>query len=377
MHNSLKQDSTKTFKPIIYQFYIALEKCFDLRKDEKLFIETYGDVTVSNDIQIEVKDYDSELTDLDHNIWNTLKNWIDLNFNISYYKKLILLTTQNLSINTQFINWNSKNKDEKYNILKEIAETYSKRKKKSEKTEKLIKIVLDDTNINKLKDILEKFIIDSSYKNDEELYFQLIETRTSGIPEDNKDIYLDGLLGSIINPLVTSLGWEITYEKFRTTEKRLIEQYNSKSIIFPSKISAVKVGENEQNNHNEKIYITKIEEIKYDDVKSEAISDYIKRNLIVSKELIKRSIDKEHFDNYEDEIKKLYKPLYRRYSRKTNKKSCINDSQDFYDEMMEKESPNFFNFSNTPRYFKNGTLHNLADDSSENIIWKLKVKEDE
>ena len=90
MHNNLKQDSTKTFKPIIYQFYIALEKCFDLRKDEKLFIETYGDVTVSNDIQIEVKDYDSELTDLDHNIWNTLKNWIDVNFDISYYKKLIL-----------------------------------------------------------------------------------------------------------------------------------------------------------------------------------------------------------------------------------------------------------------------------------------------
>lgn len=44
---------------------------------------------------------------------------------------------------------------------------------------------------------------------------------------------------------------------------------------------------------------------------------------------------------------------------------------------MEKESPNFFNFNYTPRYFKNGTLHNLADDSSENIIWKLKVKEDE
>ena len=148
MHNNLKQDSTKTFKPIIYQFYIDLEKCFDLRKNEKLFIETYGDVTVSNDIQIEVKDYDSELTDLDHNIWNTLKNWIDVNFDISYYKKLILLTTQNLSINTQLINWNSKNKDEKYNILKDIAETYSKRKKKSEKTEKLIKIVLDDTNIN-------------------------------------------------------------------------------------------------------------------------------------------------------------------------------------------------------------------------------------
>ncbi len=377
MAEVLNHDSTKTFKPIIYQFYIALEKCFDLRKNESLFIETYGDVTISNNVQIEVKDYDSDLTDLDHNIWKTLKNWIDESFDISHYKKLVLLTTQNLGENTKFQNWNNKNKNEKLDILKEIAKGYSSRKKKSEKTEGLIKTVLDDETKDKLKEILEKFIIDSSYLNDDELYLHLIETRTSGIPEDNKDIYLDALLGSIVNPLTTSFGWEITYEKFRSIESRLIEQYNSKSIIFPAKFSSLKVSQDEVDRQEGKTYLTKINDIEYEEVKSEAISDYVKTNLTFSKELIKRSIDKEHFDNYEEEVKKIYNPLFRKYSRRTNTENNIVDSQDFYDEIMKEESPVFFNYGYTPRYFKNGTLHNLADDTNEKIIWKLKVKEDE
>ena len=126
MSEILINDSTKTFKPIIYQFLIALEKCFEMQDEESIWIEKYGDVTSSSGIQIEVKDYQNNLTDLDHNVWKTLKNWLDDNFKATKYKNLILLTTQAISKSSKFIDWNTKNKDEKYRILNSIAEEFNK-----------------------------------------------------------------------------------------------------------------------------------------------------------------------------------------------------------------------------------------------------------
>ena len=41
MSNTLVHDSTETFKPIIYQFIVALEKCFEMQNDESIWIEKY------------------------------------------------------------------------------------------------------------------------------------------------------------------------------------------------------------------------------------------------------------------------------------------------------------------------------------------------
>jgi hypothetical protein len=98
MSQKLAHDVTKTITPIFYQCYVALEKCFDLMENESVYIETYGDVTVVSEnesSQTEVKNYEKDLTDLSHNIWETLKNWLN-DPNITSYKNLILLTTQNL-----------------------------------------------------------------------------------------------------------------------------------------------------------------------------------------------------------------------------------------------------------------------------------------
>ena len=91
MSDNLVHDSTKTFKPIIYQFLIALEKCFEMQNDESIWIEKYGDVTNPSGEQVEVKDYQKNLTDLDHNVWKTLKNWLDNGFDVSHYHSLLFL----------------------------------------------------------------------------------------------------------------------------------------------------------------------------------------------------------------------------------------------------------------------------------------------
>ena len=233
MSENLINDSTKTFKPIIYQFLIALEKCFQMQYGESIWIEKYGDVTSSSGVQIEVKDHQKNLTDLDHNVWKTLKNWLDDNFDATKYKNLILLTTQTISKSSKFIDWNTKNKDEKYQILNLIAKEFNKQKEKSDLTQKLLNDVLNSNKSNKLLEILDKFTIQSKADNDEILYKKIKETRTDGILEEKKDEYLDSLIGYIINPAMTSSGWEIKNKEFRQKTKSLIETYTSTTKFFP------------------------------------------------------------------------------------------------------------------------------------------------
>ena len=102
-----KNDASASIKGTIYQFYVALEKCFNLLKNENIYIEKYGDIT-SNSEQIEVKHYQKCLTNLDKNFWNTLKNWLQDDFDISSYKNLILLTTQDMGNKCLFKDWNEK-----------------------------------------------------------------------------------------------------------------------------------------------------------------------------------------------------------------------------------------------------------------------------
>ena len=76
----LDQDASSSIAGIIYQFYITVEKCFELSKGKKLHIEKYGDITVNGEYQIEVKKFKDNLTDSHKNLWNTINNWLKEDF---------------------------------------------------------------------------------------------------------------------------------------------------------------------------------------------------------------------------------------------------------------------------------------------------------
>ena len=81
-------NSTPTIKGLIYQFLVALGKCFELQAGETVYIETYGDISIlgcNDTVQIESKFYKENLTDYDHNIWNTLNNWLKESFPIDSF----------------------------------------------------------------------------------------------------------------------------------------------------------------------------------------------------------------------------------------------------------------------------------------------------
>lgn len=59
--SKLKFDSTSSIKGVLFQFLIALERCFKMQEGQSIYIETYGDVSVLGSLfdskQIESKFY--------------------------------------------------------------------------------------------------------------------------------------------------------------------------------------------------------------------------------------------------------------------------------------------------------------------------------
>lgn len=380
----LAHNATETITPIFYQCYIALEQCFNLLENESVYIETYGDVTVMSEngsIQTEVKNYEKDLTNLSHNIWNTLKNWLNDPTALNY-KNLILLTTQNLGTTTAFQEWNSKNKNNKLSILKDIYTSFLQQAKKAKETEELLAFVLDDSRNEKLLEILDKFIISSSRENDEQLYQRLVQSRTNGVIfTDKKADYINSLMGYIISPLVTSNGWKITYQSFQAKTTSLLEEFNSKTVIFPATYRSTMATEEEENQHSEYTFVKKIDEINHKVVKYDAISDFIYTRKTIFEELIRYEVSKQHYDNYQKEIHDTYKSKYSTASLEAADFNLIKKSKIFYNEVTGTDAPNFRNFHDTPKRFRNGLLHQLADDDSDanekKIIWKLQVDENE
>lgn len=110
--SKLKSDSTSTIKGLLFQFLVALEKCFEMQQGESVYIETYGDVSVLGNLlnskQIESKLYKKSLTDLDKNVWKSIYNWMSEDFPIDTFSSLVLLTTQKVPIGSTWLNWNEK-----------------------------------------------------------------------------------------------------------------------------------------------------------------------------------------------------------------------------------------------------------------------------
>lgn len=372
MSDKLKHDATSSIAGTIHQFYVALDYCFSLVSGDTLFIEKFGDITITESKQIEVKKYNDDLTDLHENIWKTINNWLQKEFLPFNYKELILLTTQDFSKSSTVKGWNNKTAGEKENTLKAIEKKYKKQEKKDANKEKLVSNVLSESNADKLKIILDKFVILDSSPKDIEYWNTIKDTKAGHIPNGNRNDYMNSLLGFIIAPetIEDKSGWFISYNDFTAKIQSLSEQYNAVTKIFPQinrNISDTEISDKDQH-----LFVKKIDDINYDEIKNKAISDYIKTNHTILEDLRKYAVPKNIYDSYEENITDFYEPKFRHAQRNINNKEEIEkESKDFYDDVTGSSVQQFSNFNNTPLYFRNGTLHNLADDENKNIKWKL------
>jgi len=378
---------------IISQFLISLSKCFEMKENDIIYIETDGDVSLisnatgmGNSQQLEVKEYFDPLTDSHENFWKSLHNWLSEEFDHLKYKELILMTTQDIGVKSLFNSWNSSSKEKKQVLLTNIITDATKRfdkavlvDRKSTKSDayKLMEKVMA-VDPNKLLPVIDKLFIASGSTRRDELSKEIIERELKLIPAHNQSNALNSLIGFVIRAEKYSEGWEITYNDFTKECQDINEKFKASSTIFPYDITLKEINPEEIEEKKDFLFSRKIFDIEHDDdVIIEAIRDYCFTIKTIMKEFGGRTTKRKSIDNYSSELLDSYKPQYRSASKDCTEKEVLIKSQKLYNSIIGESVPNFDIYNNTPKIYRNGIIHVLANDDRKELIWKLTPKKNE
>ncbi len=373
----LKFDSTSSIKGVLFQFLVALERCFEMQEGEAVYIETYGDVSVlgnlSDSKQIESKLYKKALTDSSKNVWKSIYNWMREDFPVETFSSLILLTTQKVPIGSAWINWNEKNPSERMDVLRNVKKSFDSRERKNKDLATYINAIFDAKNATRLSLIIKMLYIDSISMDGNQYHKYLQEKYGKNIPDIQKGKFINHMFGYILNPDIVSHDWRITYDDFTREAEEITKTLVENTVIFPPKL---KLADIKKKDYEGYAFVEKIKDIKYDDVIPEAIDDYVHTASIIQQELEKSETKKNSLLQYEENLKGYYVTKYRKASRNCNDSELIAKSQDFYDDITGSSNITFYTYNSVDLYFHNGMLHMIADENDE-LVWLLKGKANE
>lgn len=375
--SKLKFDSTSSVKGVLFQFLIALERCFEMQEGQSVYIETYGDVSIlgklSDSKQIESKLYKRNLIDLDKNVWKTIYNWIREDFPIDIFSSLILLTTQKVPIGSAWLNWNGKNPSERMEVLRNIKKSFDSRKRKDKDLSTYMNVIFDAENATRLSQITKMLYIDSISMDGNQYHKSLQEKYGKGIPDIQKRKYINHMFGYILNPDIVNQNWRITYNDFAREVEEVTKTLVENTAVFPTKVKLADIKESDYDGY---AFVEKIKDIKYDEAISGAIDDYVHTASMIQQELEKSETKKNSLLQYEENLKWSYTAKYRKASRNYDDGERIAKSQDFYDDMTGSSDITFHTYNSVDLYFHNGMLHIMADENDE-LVWLLKDKANE
>lgn len=373
-------DATPSVDGTIFQICVALERAFELKEGQKMWIEKFGDVTVSGHAQTETKLYSDSLTDSHSNFWNTLKNWLLSSFDHSSYRYLTLLTAQPIGSLSKFLEWNDAATHRRLEILSEIlvdSETrYQARQKvKPKKTSikppqslVLQRDVMAASQVAKLAEIVPKIWIASDSPKTLELRKKIFDQYGKAILRRKGDEFLDDLMGYLISPATTQNGWEVSFDAFVEKVAIVSARYHRETWVFPLKNIAPTTDQIDL--QTEKKFVTKLHEIEHHEVISEAIQNYIFASTTVLEELQSYDVPPEYYKTYESNLKKTHLTKHRLAKRQLAG-DVIVASQNFYDALTGESPQSFPRFDQTPVEFRNGVFHMLADADADDFQWKL------
>lgn len=374
-------DGSASSKGTIYQLYIALEKCTNLKSGQKIIVERYGDVTVTGSAQIETKKYTDPLTDSHINFWKTLGNWMKPGFDEELYESLVLCSTQAFGADCSFKTWNEMAVADRLTTIQAIHQAALKReqvrladpKRKSEPAPHSFRIqekVLAAGAQEKLKRVLERFAIAAANPDITGVYQLLVEYYGRFVLKEKADDLVEALLGFVISPpILENKSWEISKESFDNKVRELIPLYVQGTRVFPTKYKRDKPPTLSEIEALGKLFVRKIEDIQHTLEIPVAAMDYLYASDTVIKELKEYNVPPHHFPVFKDDVRRQFDPLYRKCSRSV--KDVIKDSQDFYDTLTGSSPPAFPGFETPNLGFRNGVIHMLCDDPKANIKWRL------
>ncbi|MDD2133379.1 hypothetical protein [Pseudomonas kurunegalensis] len=377
----LANNATRLLEAIDYQLIVTLEYCYKLVEGQTLWLEVYGDVTVSRDIQVEVKNFIDDITDGHINFWNTLKNWMSPKFKHEMYSELVLLTTQSYGAKAELRHWNQLSVDERLallvNVLADSETRIADTGKKPSKAVLAQRFVMGDERRAGLLDVIEKIWI---VTDEPDLKKRALEARSrfgKGIDPSQRDDYFQALLGYLIEPCLEKVGWKITYEDFDLKIARLFARYGRNSRKFPVVDTAI-FDREDKSGYTDRIFVKKLYEIEYSAIVPSAILEHMVAVHTITKEFKRFAVEKSDLDNYKRDQLKRHKSLrsveMRLCARKPQGEWCFR-SQDFFDARCGEPVDGMPAFEGTSVEFRNGIWHMLADDEdeegNEKLHWRL------
>ena len=391
---AIRGDATPAIKGFLYQFLVALKLCFEIEKDQSLYLEKYGDVAVTFDytgegISLEIKKHEGELTPLHHNLLNTIFNWCQENFHQENYSNLVIFTTQTIKDNSDLSRWNETDGNKRYNILKGILEKHKEQfdaelKKLKEKNKDaslstgkqkiLNQIVFLVSNDNKsvVQAALSKSIIVFNQPDLSDLYKKIKSQYTKHLEERKGELFIATLLGFIITPTVVEKGWKISYNEFVELVRELSEDFSRKIIPFPKIADPTN---EEKQGYDNKTFVNKLKKVQLDSMVAKAIKDFVKTNSLILEHISGRLVRDQYLEQYKEDLYDLYEANYtmaKEHFYYDKDKDVIKASKEFYKEMLNSSiTIKLEPFEKVQVYFSHGMLHILADDETLDVKWEI------
>lgn len=379
--NRVSNDATLSKIGDIYQYLIALLKCFELQEEESILIEALGDVTKisqKDSFQMEVKHHCGEdnLGDRDVDFWKTLKNWVVEFDKIKAFDKLILYTTSNMAAESSFIDWNKKNKNERLSVIKQIGE-YEKFGRE-ETFRSIYNSIFQDKNFNEMNllNILSRLEI-----HNQQVQIENINTdfnkHIKHIPERNRKDFIFSLLGLIMKKVQNKPHyWEIKYDDFEKMLQELTPAYmNPDRVPLPNDFLNSEIPEDEEKKYYDNEFVNAIRNIQHDKEIPKAINDYWRKNMTIARYYKDNFIFNTSISSYKKVLKDNLN--YEKDSRiidceDKERKIQIKESKKFYNTVMTWEVSNFGRISPNSPFFQRGIIHEIVD--SGDFSWDVGEK---
>lgn len=364
----------------IYQYLIALLKCFELQEGESILIEVLGDVTKvsqKDSFQMEVKHHIGEnyLSDRDVDFWKTLKNWTIEYEKIKSYDKLILYTTSNIAEDSPFFDWNQKKDSEKMSVLKKIGEFVKSREETFRGIYKDI-FCVDTQDDKKLLLILSKLEIQNKQMKIGNIDAEF-NRYAKHIPQINRKKFIFSLLGLIIKGIQEPPHyWEITYKDFEIMLQEITPAFmNAERVPLPDDFSDIKISVGDEEVFYDKEFVKAIKDIQHDKEVPKAINDYWRKNMTIAKYYKDNFIFNTSVISYKKMLKNRlgYEKENRIIDYEDAERNVqIKESKKFYNFVMGWEAVGFGRINPNREFFQKGIIHEIVD--SGDFCWDIGEK---
>ena len=207
--------------------------------------------------------------------------------------------------------------------------------------------------------VIGKITLFTEAENKEDILNRIKKRNLSGIPDNNQDTFLQGLIGFIYN-LGNKESWRISYGEFKAKCEDLTSNLCRKEFTFPDFQGLIATEQDVAKNATKK-FVSKIQDINYTEVIPEAVGNWLEFTKSLNEDLDNSPIYKEKTKSYQAQLISQYKARYRTAQIRSE------DPRILYNEITGNTPQAINNY--TPHVaYRNGVMHD-AMDSNDDLKW--------